>query len=134
MQLSVVHQRILLLLKFLLEQTDETHHVSVADVLRFWEAHGIHGNRKNVYSDIQLLMDSGVDVICIRNMQNRYFIGSRLLELPELKLLVDAVESSHLITEKERRPHREVGPSHQPAQCRASEPPCLHGRHRQAGQ
>ena len=100
MQLSVVHQRILLLLKFLLEQTDEAHYVSVADILRFWEAHGIHGNRKNVYSDIQLLMDSGVDVICIRNMQNRYFIGSRLLELPELKLLVDAVESSHLITEK----------------------------------
>ena len=93
-------QRILLLLKFLLEQTDEAHYVSVADILRFWEAHGIHGNRKNVYSDIQLLMDSGVDVICIRNMQNRYFIGSRLLELPELKLLVDAVESSHLITEK----------------------------------
>lgn len=87
MQLSVVHQRILLLLKFLLEQTDEAHYVSVADILRFWEAHGIHGNRKNVYSDIQLLMDSGVDVICIRNMQNRYFIGSRLLELPELKLL-----------------------------------------------
>ena len=100
MQLSVVHQRILLLLKFLLEQTDEAHYVSVADILRFWEAHGIHGNRKNVYSDIQLLMDSGVDVICIRNMQNRYFIGSRLLELPELKLLVDAVESSHLIAEK----------------------------------
>ena len=93
-------KRILLLLKLLLEQTDETHYVSVADILRFWEAHGIHGNRKNVYSDIQLLMDSGVDVICIRNMQNRYFIGSRLLELPELKLLVDAVESSHLITEK----------------------------------
>lgn len=93
-------QRILLLSKLLFEQTDETHYVSVADVLQFWEAHGIHGNRKNVYSDIQLLMDSGVDVICIRNMQNRYFIGSRLLELPELKLLVDAVESSHLITEK----------------------------------
>lgn len=93
-------QRILLLSKLLFEQTDETHYVSVADVLQFWEAHGIHGNRKNVYSDIQLLMDFGVDVICIRNMQNRYFIGSRLLELPELKLLVDAVESSHLITEK----------------------------------
>lgn len=93
-------KRILLLLKLLLEQTDEIHCVLVADILQFWEAHGIHGNRKNVYSDIQLLMDFGVDIICIRNMQNRYFIGSRLLELPELKLLVDAVESSHLITEK----------------------------------
>ena len=62
--------------------------------------------RKNVYSDIQLLMDFGLDVICIKSTQNRYFVGSRLLELPELKLLVDAVESSHLITEKKKhRPH-----------------------------
>lgn len=53
-----------------------------------------------MYSDIQLLMDFGLDVICIKSTQNRYFVGSRLLELPELKLLVDAVESSHLITEK----------------------------------
>ena len=73
-------RRFLLLLQLLLEQTDETHHITVADILRFWGAHGIQANRKNVYSDIQLLMDSGVDVICIRNMQNRYFIGSRLLE------------------------------------------------------
>ena len=75
-------RRFLLLLQLLLEQTDETHHITVADILRFWGAHGIQANRKNVYSDIQLLMDFGVDVICIRNMQNRYFIGSRLLELP----------------------------------------------------
>ena len=100
MQKSEVQRRILLLLQLLLEQPDEAHYVSVADILRFWETHGIHGNRKNVYSDIQLLMAFGVDIICIRNIQSRYFIGSRPLELPELKLLVDAVESSHLITEK----------------------------------
>lgn len=47
--------------------------------------------------------DHATRVICIigiKSTQNRYFVGSRLLELPELKLLVDAVESSHLITEK----------------------------------
>ena len=92
--------RILLLLQLLLEQTDEHHYATGADILRFWEAHGTQANRKNVYSDIQLLMDFGLDIICIKSTQNRYFIGSRLLELPELKLLVDAVESSHLITEK----------------------------------
>ena len=95
-----IQSRILLLLQLLLEQTDETHYVTGADIMRFWEKHGIQANRKNVYSDIQLLMDFGVDIICVRSIQNRYFIGSRLLELPELKLLVDAVESSHLITEK----------------------------------
>ena len=92
--------RILLLLQLLLKQTDEYHYATGADILRFWEAHGTQANRKNVYSDIQLLMDFGLDIICIKSTQNRYFIGSRLLELPELKLLVDAVESSHLITEK----------------------------------
>ena len=93
-------QRLLLLLQLLLTQTDETHYVSVANILRFWEAHDIHANRKNVYRDIQLLIDFGVDIICIRSMQNRYFVGSRLFELPELKLLADAVASSHLVTEK----------------------------------
>ena len=92
--------RILLLLQLLLKQTDEHHYATGADILRFWETHGIQTTRKNVYSDIQLLMDFGLDVICIKSTQNRYFVGSRLLELPELKLLVDAVESSHLITEK----------------------------------
>ena len=100
MQSSDVQRRILLLLQLLLEQTDEHHYVTGADILRFWASHGIQANRKNVYSDIQLLMDFGVDIICVRSMQNRYFVGSQLLELPELKLLVDAVESSHLITEK----------------------------------
>lgn len=97
---SGIQHCILLLLQLLLKQTDENHYVLVADVLQFWETYGIHGNRKNVYSGIQLLMGLGIDIICIRNIQNRYFIGSRLLELPELNLLVNAVESSHLITEK----------------------------------
>ncbi|WP_206406153.1 hypothetical protein [Flavonifractor sp. An91] len=88
------------MLQLLLEQTDEHHYATGADILHFWETHGIQANRKNVYSDIQLLMEFGLDIICIKSTQNRYFIGSRLLELPELKLLVDAVESSHLITEK----------------------------------
>ena len=53
-----------------------------------------------MYSDIQILIDQGVDVVCVKSTQNRYFVGSRLFELPELKLLVDAVESSHFITRK----------------------------------
>lgn len=92
--------RILYLLQFLYQNTDETHPVSAADILRCWEAHGIRSDRKRVYSDIALLQDLGVDIICVKSTQNRYFIGSRLFELPELKLLVDAVESSRFITRK----------------------------------
>ena len=97
---NLLQRRLLLLLELLYEQTDEEHYISVSDVLRFWECNGIHAGRKSVYHDIQFLIDMGHDIVCIKSAQNRYFIGSRLLELPELKLLVDAVESSHLITEK----------------------------------
>lgn len=45
-------------------------------------------------------MDFVLDITWVRSMQKRYFIGSRLPEPPELKLLADAVESSHLIMEK----------------------------------
>ena len=93
-------RRLLLLLKLLYEQTDETHFVSGADILRYWEDASIRANRKNVYGDVQLLLDAGHDIIRVKSKQNRYFIGSRIFELPELKLLADAVASSHLVTEK----------------------------------
>ena len=96
-------RRIFLLLRLLYDQTDEDHYISVADVLQFWKSNGILAGRKSVYSDIDLLMEMGVDIICIKSTQNRYFIGSRLFQVPELKLLVDAVESSHFITEKKSK-------------------------------
>lgn len=92
--------RILLLLKFLYEHSCEEHPVSVAEILQCWNEHGIHADRKSVYGDIAALAEFGIDIIQRRERQNRYFIGSRLFELPELKLLVDAVESSRFITRK----------------------------------
>lgn len=89
---------LLLLQKYLYEHTDEQHPASVSDILFFWEEHGIHAGRKSVYADIEVLQNSGMDIICVKSTQNRYFVGERLFELPELKLLVDAVESSRFIT------------------------------------
>lgn len=91
---------VLLLQKYLLGYTDDQHTVSVSDILLFWREHGIEAGRKSVYSAIEALQSSGMDIICIRSSQNRYFVGERLFELPELKLLVDAVESSRFITAK----------------------------------
>lgn len=84
----------------LYQQTDEQHPVSVTDILAFWQQHGIQAGRKSVYTDIELLQNAGMDIVCVKSTQNRYFVGERLFELPELKLLVDAVESSRFITEK----------------------------------
>ena len=91
---------LLLLRQYLYQQTDEQHPVSVTDILAFWQQHGIQAGRKSVYTDIELLQNAGMDIVCVKSTQNRYFVGERLFELPELKLLVDAVESSRFITEK----------------------------------
>ena len=91
---------LLLLQRYLYEHTDDRHPVSVADILAFWQEHGIQAGRKSVYSAIEVLQSSGMDIVCVKSTQNRYFVGERLFELPELKLLVDAVESSRFITEK----------------------------------
>ena len=93
-------QALLLLWQYLHQHTDEQHPVSVTDILAFWQQHGIQAGRKSVYTDIELLQNAGMDIVCVKSSQNRYFVGQRLFELPELKLLVDAVESSRFITEK----------------------------------
>ena len=93
-------QALLLLRQYLYQQTDEQHPVSVTDILAFWQQHGIQAGRKSVYTDIELLQNAGMDIVCVKSSQNKYFVGQRLFELPELKLLVDAVESSRFITEK----------------------------------
>ena len=92
--------RILRLLHFLYQHTDEEHPVSASDILRLWEESGICTDRRSVYGDMDILKEFGVDIIHRRERQNLYFVGSRLFELPELKLLVDAVESSRFITRK----------------------------------
>ena len=91
---------LLLLQRYLYEYTDEQHPASVADILAFWRENGIQAGRKSVYADIEILQNSGMDIICVKSTQNRYFVGERLFELPELKLLADAVESSRFITVK----------------------------------
>ena len=91
---------LLILRQYLYERTDEQHPASASDILAFWQQHGIQAGRKSVYTDIELLQNAGMDIVCVKSSQNKYFVGQRLFELPELKLLVDAVESSRFITEK----------------------------------
>ena len=95
--------RTLLLLRYLFQNSDETHPVSAGDILAYWESCGIHSDRRRVYHDIALLQEFGIDIVRVKSKQNQYFVGSRLFELPELKLLVDAVESSQFITPKKSR-------------------------------
>ncbi|MCR5233744.1 MAG: transcriptional regulator [Lachnospiraceae bacterium] len=86
--------------KILMENTDEEHHISAKTILSHLEVKGISCSRKTLYSDIEELRGIGVDVVGHRtNNGFFYYIRKRTFELAELKLLVDAVQSSKFITE-----------------------------------
>ena len=90
--------RILEILKYLYLRTDEKHPVTVADILDYLNGKGIHAVRQTVYGDLQDLILAGVDIVVTKSTQNQYFIGNRLFEYPELKMLTDAVASSKVIS------------------------------------
>lgn len=90
----------LYIMKILLEKSDEEHPLTVNDIITELAYYDISAERKSIYSDIELLMTFGLDIICQKDRANKYFVGMRDFELPELKLLVDAVQSSKFITHK----------------------------------
>ena len=92
--------RILYVLKYLQEQTDEQHPASIRQILDYLEQQGMTAHRRTIAGDIQTLLDFGVDIVTVKSTQNLYFIGERHFELPEIKLLIDAVLSSKSITPK----------------------------------
>ncbi|MDD4492801.1 MAG: WYL domain-containing protein [Eubacteriales bacterium] len=95
--------KLLYILKYLNEQTDEEHSATSTDIIGYLAEQGIKENRHTIPLDIKTLQNFGADIVCIKSTQNRYFIASRKFELPELKLLIDAVDSAKFITQKKSR-------------------------------
>lgn len=93
--------KILYLMKFLQEKTDREHPVSVKDIIRTMEAYGISVERKAVYDDIETLRTFGMKIGSRRGKPAGFYLEERTFELPELKFLMDAVQSSKFITEKQ---------------------------------
>lgn len=100
MAVSAVKLRILYIMKIFLEKTDETHVLSAADIAVRLKDYGMSADRKTVYSDIETLREYGLDIIQAKGTNGGYYVGRRSFELPELKLLVDAVQSSRFISKK----------------------------------
>ena len=90
--------RILYLKRYLEECADELHPITITQILSYLEKKGISASRKTVTQDITQLIESGVDIVCNAGHSYEYFIGERHFELPELKLLVDAVAASGFIS------------------------------------
>lgn len=96
--------KLLYLLRMLEENTDENHPMSTQDIIERLAADDIHAERKSIYDDIAKLMDFGYDIVQLASRQGGgYYMAGRRFELAELKLLVDAVQSSRFITAKKSR-------------------------------
>ncbi len=93
--------KLIYLMKILLERTDETHSITMQEIIEALAAYDISAERKSLYNDIENLRVYGLDVIGTQEDRTYlYHIGNRQFELAELKLLVDSVQSAKFITAK----------------------------------
>lgn len=96
-------QKILYVLDFLEKNATQEHPVTAVDLISMLKTHGIEAERKSIYSDISALKEFGVDIITLPGRSGGWYIGMRNFEVPEVKLLIDAVQSSRFLTEKKSR-------------------------------
>ena len=94
-------QKMLYEIKILSEETDDSHFLTLQQIIAKLAEYGVNVDRKTVYTDFEDLRDFGFDVVKERSGRNFYYhIGKRNFELPEIKMLVDAVQASKAITNK----------------------------------
>ena len=92
--------KLLYLMKILMQETDEAHPLSLAQLVEKLEGYGVEAERKSLYDDMEVLRVFGIDIEKTGSRNCVYYVGSRTFEVAELKLLVDAVQASKFITRK----------------------------------
>lgn len=95
--------KLLYIMQYLMEKTDENHIATTTELIDYLVSNGITAERKSIYTDIDLLIDYGLDIVKVKGRPAGYQLVSRQFELAELKLLVDAVQASKFITSKKSR-------------------------------
>ena len=93
-------RKLLLLRDILRRETDEEHPLTLEQLREMLAVQGINAERKSLYDDLEQLRLMGEDVVSVRDRTVRYYIGQREFDLPQLRLLVDAVQSSKFITRR----------------------------------
>ncbi len=96
--------RILYVWDYLQKNSHEDHPVRTSELIdMLWKKYQIRSERKAIYSDMKSLQEFGVDIISTKGRDGGYFIGERIFQRSELKLLIDAVQSSRYLTESKSR-------------------------------
>ena len=96
--------KILYILDYLQKNSHEEHPVRAKELIEMLSnQHNIRCDRKTVYSDIAALQDFGWNIESVPGKNGGYYLATQTFQLPELKLLIDAVQSSRYLTEKKSR-------------------------------
>ncbi|MCD7746936.1 MAG: WYL domain-containing protein [Firmicutes bacterium] len=96
-------ERAVRVLLYLYENTDETHFATIKMISEHLAAAGIQADRRTIADDIENIKRAGVGIECERSTQNRYRVAARSLSVTEIKLLIDAVQSSRFIGREDSR-------------------------------
>ena len=92
--------RLLKVWEILRTETDEDNPMGTPILLQKLANQGIKCDRRTVYRDIQLLNDFGYEILHNRGISNQYFVVDRSFDVPELRILLDAVQAASFITPK----------------------------------
>lgn len=93
-------QKLLSLIDVFEKLTDENNVISTNEIVEELAKRGITAERKSIYADIALLVENGYDIIKVKTPKSGYFLASRNFQLPEIRLIIDAVQSADFITPK----------------------------------
>lgn len=93
--------KLLKLMELLRQETDELHPLSTKEICNRLSIMGISCERRTLAKDISLLNEQGYEVMwCRVGKEKGYYIAARSFSVPELKMLIDAVQAANFITEK----------------------------------
>ena len=92
--------RLLVLYDILLKESDDDCPLSTNELIEKLSRYGITATRQTVYDDIEMLNAFGYEIICDHGRNNRYFVGDRTFELPEVQILLHAVGASKFLSER----------------------------------
>ena len=96
-------QKLFRILEIFMRETDDDNGLTVNEIISRLDEYGIKAERKSLYDDFLVLEEIGYPVLKISGRPPRYTLEKRVLELAELKMLVDAVQMSKFITSRKSR-------------------------------
>lgn len=93
--------KLLKLMELLQQETDELHPMRTGTICERLRKMNISCDRRTLHKDIKLLNAQGYEVMAeLVGHELAYYIADRSFSVPELKVMIDAVQAAGFITEK----------------------------------